>query len=72
MEAESSKISKEIESLRRLHVEGECFYLGCTYFYTIFLLNIHMCVFEITDSNRLDSDLEELNCSLDLVASQVG
>ncbi|XP_044478729.1 uncharacterized protein LOC123205766 isoform X1 [Mangifera indica] len=45
VEAESSKISKEIESLGRLHVE---------------------------DSNRLDSDLEELNCSLDLVASQWG
>lgn len=31
-----------------------------------------MCVFEFADSNRLESDLEELNCSLDLVASQVG
>ncbi|KAJ0104776.1 hypothetical protein Patl1_19214 [Pistacia atlantica] len=45
VEAESSKISNEIESLTDPCVE---------------------------DSNRLESDLEELNCSLDLVASPLG
>ncbi|KAJ0079111.1 hypothetical protein Patl1_22577 [Pistacia atlantica] len=28
--------------------------------------------FKIADSNRLESDLDELNCSLDLGASQLG
>ncbi|XP_031247829.1 uncharacterized protein LOC116105567 isoform X3 [Pistacia vera] len=36
------------------------------------LLSIHLWVFEFADSNRLESDLEELNCSLDLVASPLG
>ncbi|KAH9649796.1 reverse transcriptase domain-containing protein [Citrus sinensis] len=43
VEAESSKISNEIETLTRTQVE---------------------------DSNRLESDLEELNCALDLIASE--
>lgn len=43
VEAESSKISNEIETLTRTQVE---------------------------DSKRLESDLEELNCALDLIASE--
>ncbi|KAJ0092656.1 hypothetical protein Patl1_26019 [Pistacia atlantica] len=73
VEAVGSKISNEIESLTRSRVEGEVFYVPGLHIYLHnFVLSIHVCVFEFADSNRLESDLEELNCSLDLVASQLG
>ncbi|TXG72630.1 hypothetical protein EZV62_001209 [Acer yangbiense] len=57
VKAESIKISNEIENLSRTHVE-------------VLTLGMLMHVHEFAESSRLESDLEELNHTLDLIASQ--
>lgn len=72
VEAESSKISNEIEVLKRTNIEG-----SLSVYVLIYTFQPPICVdvllwLSFTDSNKLKMDLEVLKLSLDRFPSQVG
>lgn len=73
VEAESSKISNEIEILKRTNIEGNLFvYLLIYPFLPPICVDV-LLLLPITDSNKLKMDLEVLKFSVDHhFTSQVG
>lgn len=67
----------KLRLLRERKSKVRFFYLlrSCLWRHYVYILCICNMVFFFwlgADSNRLESDLEELNCALDLIASEVG
>ena len=73
IESENAKISNEIEDLTRTYVEGAPIVI-LVFIISYFNFSIDYLVHGLTciaDSNQLESDLEMLKHSVDVVASQV-